>query len=76
MRSNLRDLDDISDEDHHTSFYSMETTLGGIRALCALDDNELDDLEATDIIQLANIVGVPCKGKRPFSTIFCLPSRT
>lgn len=61
MRSNLRDLDDISDEDHHTSFYSMETTLGGIRALCALDDNELDDLEATDIIQLANIVGVPCK---------------
>ena len=60
MRRHVGELADIADADHITSFYSMESTLGGIRALVALPDEMLDEMEPTDILQLANIVGVPC----------------
>ncbi|AYV80409.1 MAG: hypothetical protein Harvfovirus1_34 [Harvfovirus sp.] len=61
MYSNLDLLKDISDASHTQSFYSRETTLGGIRATCDLvKEGILDDMNATDILTMINIVGVPC----------------
>lgn len=60
MRAHLHELDDIDDTNHSRSFYSMETTLGGIRELCSLDDESLDNLGALEILQILNIVGIPC----------------
>jgi hypothetical protein len=50
----------VDDSGHAVSFYSLETTKAGIAALCALPDDELEEMSATDILQVANIVGVPC----------------
>jgi hypothetical protein len=59
--NNIKELDDINDDDHIKSFYSMETTLEGIKTLVKLvDDKLLDETAVSDIIQLANIVGIAC----------------
>ncbi len=60
MKAHADELRGIDDSAHAVSFYSMETTLGGIRALCSLSDEQLDEMQATDFLQLANIVGAPC----------------
>lgn len=64
MKKHLHELSDIDDTDHYVSFYSQETTLSGIKAVCELDDEHgtLDDVSALEILQLLNIVGVPCRG--------------
>lgn len=63
MKEHLDDLKNVDDRDHFTSFYSKETTLGGIRAVCELvDQNMLEDLDANDIFLLLNIVGIACSG--------------
>jgi hypothetical protein len=60
MKRHLHELADIDDSNHSVSFYSQDTTLSGIKAVCALDDeNEsLEQLTAIDILSLLNIVGV------------------
>lgn len=60
MKEHMAELANIDDSEHAVSFYSMESTLGGIKALCSFDDEALELMEATDLIQIANIVGVPC----------------
>ena len=61
MHSHISELSKVNDKDHFVSFYSKETTLGGIRATCELVDNGmLDDMNAQDILTLINIVGVSC----------------
>ena len=62
MKAHLNEIADIDDSNHAVSFYSQDTTLGGIRALCSLDDEDgsLDHLGALEILQILNIVGVPC----------------
>lgn len=61
MHKHLAELKDIDDSKHQESFYSQETTLSGIRAVCELvDKNLIDDLEVNDILKLINIVGVAC----------------
>lgn len=62
MKAHLDELNDIDDENHNTSFYSQDTTLGGIKAVCSIENNLLDEMEVTDILQLINIVGVACNG--------------
>lgn len=63
MSQHLSDLNGIDDSTHNVSFYSQETTLNGIKAVCRLvDEGMLDDMEATDILQLINIVGIACNG--------------
>jgi uncharacterized protein YegL len=63
MYKHLSELKDVSDEDHLKSFYSMESTLGGIRAVCSLiDEGILDDMDANDILKMINIVGIACTG--------------
>lgn len=60
MKAHISEIEGIDDSQHAVSFYSMESTLGGIKALCSFDDEALEMMEATDLIQIANIVGVPC----------------
>lgn len=63
MKIHLHELKDIDDRDHTTSFYSQDTTLGGIRAICEFVDNNLiDDMNVNDILKIINIVGVACDG--------------
>jgi hypothetical protein len=62
MTRHLHELDDIDDSDHMVSFYSQETTLGAIRSVGRLDDENLCRLSASEILMLINIVGVPCDG--------------
>jgi len=64
MKDHLDELMDIDDSDHYTSFYSQETTLGGIHTVCQLVDSNktIDHVSALEILQLLNIVGVPCVG--------------
>ena len=62
MAEHVHELNDIDDSTHYTSFYSQETTLGGIRAVCQLVDScgTIKHVSALDILKLINIVGVPC----------------
>jgi hypothetical protein len=61
MHSHLDELNDVDDSTHLVSFVSQETTLGGIKAVCSLvDENILNDCSAVQILELFNIVGVPC----------------
>ena len=62
MHAHLSEIKDIDDSNHKTSFYSTETTLGGIKTVCQLvDDGILAETNSSDIMQLINIVGVACK---------------
>lgn len=63
MSEHIHELKDIDDINHLVSFYSQDTTLGGIRAVCQLvTDDMLDDVNANDIIRMVNIVGLGCSG--------------
>jgi hypothetical protein len=63
MAEHIHELKDIDDSDHLVSFFSQDTTLGGIRAVCELvTDDMLDDVNANDILRMVNIVGIACSG--------------
>ena len=59
MREHIHELDGIDDSTHSQSFYSLETTLSSIKAVCAVADEDLEELSATDLIQSIGLVGVP-----------------
>ncbi len=59
MHQHLAEILNIDDSNHSVSFYSQDTTIGGIKSVCSLvDEGLIDDLSATDILQMINIVGV------------------
>ncbi len=60
MKKHLSELYQIDDSNHSVSFYSQDTTLSGIKACCALDDeiDSLSQMTAINILSLLNIVGV------------------
>ncbi|ARF10430.1 hypothetical protein Hokovirus_1_309 [Hokovirus HKV1] len=60
MKNNINELANIDSSDHLVSFYSQASTLDGILALCDMEDDLINELEATDIIQMINIVGLAC----------------
>ena len=61
MHAHLHELKDVDDSKLVESFYSQDTTLGGIKAVCELVDmNLINDLDATEILQTINIVGIAC----------------
>ncbi|KAI8805481.1 hypothetical protein BJ742DRAFT_820598 [Cladochytrium replicatum] len=61
MHKHLSELDAIDDTNHLVSFYSRATTLEGIKAVCKLeDDGLLDGCSTTMILELFNVVGIPC----------------
>lgn len=64
MKKHLSEIANIDDSGHYVSFYSQETTLQGIKTVCDLVDNEnsLEQMSAVEILQLLNIVGIPCRG--------------
>ena len=63
MAAHIDELKGIDDSDHLVSFFSQDSTLGGIRAVCQLvTDDLLDDVDANDILRMVNIVGVACSG--------------
>uniref|UniRef100_A0A0G4H0L6 VWFA domain-containing protein n=1 Tax=Chromera velia CCMP2878 TaxID=1169474 RepID=A0A0G4H0L6_9ALVE len=61
MAAHLHELEGIDDSSHSKSFYSLSTTLEGIRAVCAMSEDPLfDHFSAVHILQTLNIVGVAC----------------
>jgi hypothetical protein len=63
MHKHLGELADIDDSGHNVSFYSQETTLSGIKAVCSLvTDGFIDEMDVDDVVQMINIVGVACNG--------------
>lgn len=63
MRKHLSELNSIDDSNHAVSYVSFDTTLGGIKSVCALVDEGLIDYAShLDILALLNIVGIPCTG--------------
>jgi hypothetical protein len=59
MHSHLHELSDIDDTHHPVSFFSLETTLAGIKAVCELvDDDLVNDVEVSEVLELLNLVGV------------------
>ena len=59
MAAHLDELKDVDDSDHAVSFYSQETTLGGIRATASLiQDDLVEEMSCNDIMRMLNIVGV------------------
>lgn len=63
IAKHLDELQEISDSEHQCSFYSMETTLGGIRSVAEMTkDANFDDITAREILMILNIVGIACDG--------------
>ncbi|CAF1103902.1 unnamed protein product [Didymodactylos carnosus] len=63
MAQHIDELQNIDDDQHVVSFFSQDTTLGGIRAVCQLvTDDILEDVDANDILRMVNIVGIACSG--------------
>lgn len=61
IHKHIKELEDIDDSEHLKSFYSMETTLEGLKTLAELvDDDLLSETTVADIIQLTNVVGIAC----------------
>lgn len=61
MAKHIEEISDIDDSNHAVSFYSQETTMGGIKALCSLvTDGSITQMGALEILHILNIVGVPC----------------
>lgn len=63
MADHIKELENIDDSQHQVSFYSMESTLGGIRGVCNLvNEPNFEDLSVNEILLLLNIVGIACDG--------------
>lgn len=63
MKNHLKEISDIDYSNDPTSFYSTSSTLEGIKALCDLDqDPVFGELNATDFLELINIVGIASFG--------------
>ena len=62
MRDFLKDLDGVDDSNHVRSFFSLATTLDGIRAICGIFEDEwaFSTLTTMEILQIINIVGIAC----------------
>jgi len=59
LKESVHDLDDIDDADHLSSFISLETTLGAIRAIAQdMTDAEIDTTSLEDLVSLLHIVGI------------------
>ncbi|KAJ3069611.1 hypothetical protein HDU98_007322 [Podochytrium sp. JEL0797] len=64
MHAHLHELDGVDDSQHEKSFYSFDTTLGGIQTVCSLvDDQFIHEMTAHEILEFLNIVGIPCENK-------------
>lgn len=61
MAAHFDEISSIDDKNHSLSFYSQATTLEGIRTLVEFTkDASFNKFDATEILQIINIVGVAC----------------
>ncbi|KAJ3036489.1 hypothetical protein HDV00_002698 [Rhizophlyctis rosea] len=61
MHDNLSELSEVDDTNHLVSFYSRASTLEGIKTVCGLvEEDMLHEVTTAQVIELFNIVGVPC----------------
>ena len=68
ISQHIDELKDINESSHSKSFYSLSSTLEGLRTVAKLPTepslkNIFDNLTASDIVKLLNIVGVGISGK-------------
>lgn len=59
IAAHFDEIEHIDDSNHMISFYSQETTMGGIRALVELSQHEVT-FDALEILQILNCVGIGC----------------
>lgn len=63
MATHFNEIEDIDDSNHEISFFSQDTTFGGIRTLVELSrDENFQTFNVHEIIEILNIVGVACRG--------------
>lgn len=63
IAKHFHEIEGINDANHAISFYSQDTTLGGIKTLVELSQHEyFQTFNAHEIIELLNLVGVACFG--------------
>ncbi|KAJ3021360.1 UNVERIFIED_CONTAM: hypothetical protein HDU68_009672 [Siphonaria sp. JEL0065] len=68
MQAHLDELKDVDDSNHEKSFFSWDTTLGGIKTVCQLvEDNLVEEASANEIVELLNIVCTASVGNFPDS---------
>ncbi|KAJ6637003.1 hypothetical protein Bhyg_09729 [Pseudolycoriella hygida] len=63
MAKHFDGIKDIDDSEHDVSFFSQDTTLGGIKALVELSaDENFQSFNVQEILEILNLVGVACNG--------------
>lgn len=63
MAKHFHEIEGIDDSALSVSFFSQDTTLGGIKALVDIvKEGSVEFFDVNDILQLLNIVGVACSG--------------
>lgn len=63
MAKHFHEIKDIDDSNHEISFFSQDTTLGGIKTLVELSQEEyFPTFDAHEILEILNLVGVACYG--------------
>lgn len=63
MAKHFDELKDVDDSGHAVSFFSRDTTLGGLKSLVEISQDELfETVEVNEILELMNLVGVACSG--------------
>ncbi|XP_037027479.1 uncharacterized protein LOC119068126 [Bradysia coprophila] len=63
MAQHFHKIADIDDTNHEISFFSQDTTLGGIKTLVELSqDDHFQTFSVHEIIEILNLVGVACSG--------------
>lgn len=63
MAEHFNEIEDIDDSNHEVSFFSQDTTFGGIRTLVELSqDDNFQTFDVHEILEILNLVGVACSG--------------
>jgi hypothetical protein len=62
LGKHISELADLDDSKHMASFYSQETTLGALREIAKLSEDDIALFVDEDFLKMANIIGVACSG--------------
>lgn len=63
MAQHFHEIEDIDDSKHNISFFSQDSTFGGIKTLVNLSkDESLEMFDVNEILEILNLVGVACSG--------------
>jgi hypothetical protein len=62
IRANIKELEDIKDDDHFRSFYSLVTTLESLRMIAELSEDEIRSMGQDDCLKSICIVGLAAHG--------------